>query len=68
MFSAINLVAIFAAAGWETIPFHFIWISFTVVYSSPHLGAATTLLVLGVVMATTAAVGHDVARGSRPRS
>ena len=24
VFSALNLVAIFAVAGWETIPFHFI--------------------------------------------
>ena len=26
-FSAVNLIAIFAFAGWETVPFHFIWIS-----------------------------------------
>jgi signal transduction histidine kinase len=67
VFSAINLVAIFAAAGWETIPFHFIWISFTVVYGFRTWAPRPTLLVLGVVMATTAAaIGHDVARGSEP--
>jgi len=32
VFSALNLVAIFWFANWETIPFHFIWISLTVLY------------------------------------
>jgi hypothetical protein len=67
VFSAINLVAIFAVAGWETIPFHFIWISFTLVYGFRTWAPRPTLVVLGVVMATTAAaIGHDVARGSEP--
>ena len=67
MFSALNLVAIFAVAGWETVPFHFIWISFTLVYGFRTWAPRPTLVVLGVVMATTAAaIGHDVARGSEP--
>ncbi len=67
VFSALNLVAIFAVAGWETIPFHFIWISFTLVYGFRTWAPRPTLVVLGVVMATTAAaIGHDVARGSEP--
>jgi signal transduction histidine kinase len=67
VFSALNLVAIFAAAGWETVPFHFIWISFTLVYGFRTWAPRPTLVVLGVVMATTAAaIGHDVARGSEP--
>ena len=67
VFSALNLVAIFAFAGWETVPFHFIWISFTLVYGFRTWAPRPTLVVLGVVMATTAAaIGHDVARGSEP--
>ena len=51
----------------ETIPFHFIWISFTLVYGFRTWAPRPTLVVLGVVMATTAAaIGHDVARGSEP--
>jgi hypothetical protein len=64
-FSAVNLIAIFAFAGWETIPFHFIWISFTLVYGFRTWAPGPTLAVLGVVMATTgAAIGVDVARGT----
>jgi signal transduction histidine kinase len=64
-FSAVNLIAIFAFAGWETVPFHFIWISFTLVYGFRTWAPGPTLAVLGVVMATTgAAIGVDVARGT----
>jgi signal transduction histidine kinase len=64
-FSAVNLIAIFAFAGWETVPFHFIWISFTLVYGFRTWAPRPTLTVLGVVMATTgAAIGVDVARGA----
>ena len=66
-FSAVNLVAIFAFAGWETVPFHFIWISFTLVYGFRTWAPRPTLAVLGAVMATTgAAIGVDVARGAEP--
>jgi signal transduction histidine kinase len=65
VFSAVNLVAIFAFAGWETVPFHFIWISFTLVYGFRTWAPRPTLAVLGAVMATTgAAIGVDVARGT----
>jgi signal transduction histidine kinase len=67
VFSTINLIAIFAFAGWETIPFHFIWISFTLVYGFRTWAPKPTLWVLGVVMATTAAaIGQDVALGAEP--
>src|SRR5215468_12437564 len=63
VFSAVNLIAIFAFAGWETVPFHFIWISFTLVYGFRTWAPRPTLAVLGVVMVTTgAAIGVDVAR------
>ena len=65
VFSAVNLVAIFAVGGWETVPFHFIWISFTLVYGFRTWAPRPTLAVLGVVMVTTgAAIGVDVVRGT----
>jgi signal transduction histidine kinase len=67
VFSVINLIAIFAFAGWETVPFHFIWISFTLLYGFRTWATRPTLWVLGVVMAATAAaIGHDVAGGAEP--
>ena len=67
VFSVINLIAIFAFAGWETVPFYFIWISFTLLYGFRTWAPGPTLLVLGVVMAATAAaIGEDVARGAVP--
>jgi two-component system OmpR family sensor kinase len=67
VFSAANLVAIFLFADWETIPFHFIWISLTLLYGFRAWPAAPTLWVLGAVMLTTASgIGLDVWRGSEP--
>jgi signal transduction histidine kinase len=67
IFSAINLVAIVAMPGWETIPFHFIWISVTLLYGFRTWAPKPTLVVLGVVMAGTGAgIGLDVVRGAEP--
>jgi len=67
VFSGINLAAILAFPGWETIPFHVIWISFTLLYGFRTWATAPTLWVLGAVMATTAVgIGLDVMRGSEP--
>jgi signal transduction histidine kinase len=67
IFSAINLVAIVAMPGWETIPFHFIWISVTLLYGFRTWAPKPTLVVLGVVMARTGAgIGLDVVRGAEP--
>jgi signal transduction histidine kinase len=67
LFSVLNLVAIFAFPGMETIPFHVIWISFTLLYGFRTWAPGPTLLVLAVVMAATAAgIGLDVARGAEP--
>src|SRR5262249_61208660 len=63
--SAVNLSALFVFAGWESVSFHFIWTSFTVVYGFRTWASGPTLAVLGVVMATTGvAIGVDVARGT----
>ena len=66
-FSAVNLVAIFWFANWETIPFHFIWISLTLLYGFRPGGRGPTVWVLAAVMLTTASgIGLDVYRGSEP--
>ena len=67
VFSVLNLVAIYWFANWETIPFHFIWISLTLLYGFQAWRAGPTMWVLGAVMLTTAAgIGLDVWRGSEP--
>jgi signal transduction histidine kinase len=66
-FSALNLIAIYWFANWETIPFHFIWISLTVLYGFRSWPALPTMWILGAVMLTTASgIGLDVWRGSEP--
>jgi len=67
VFSALNLVAIFRMPNWETVPFHFIWISLTLLYGFRTWRPGPTIWVLSAVMATTAAgIGLDVWRGSEP--
>ena len=52
-FAAANLVAMEIWPGWETIPFHFIWISLTLVYGFRVWRPAATYLTLGAVVAFT---------------
>jgi signal transduction histidine kinase len=67
VFSTLNLIAIYWFAYWETVPFHFIWISLTVLYGFRAWRASPTLWILGAVMLTTASgIGLDVFRGSEP--
>ena len=67
LFAALNLIAIYWFANWETVPFHFIWISLTVLYGFRSWPAMPTMWVLGAVMLTTASgIGLDVWRGSEP--
>jgi signal transduction histidine kinase len=63
-FSAVNLAAIVIFAHWETVPFHFIWISLTLLYGFRVWSTKPTAWVLAVVMVTTgAAIGWDVFHG-----
>jgi len=67
LFAALNLIAIYWFANWETVPFHFIWISLTVLYGFRTWPAMPTMWILGAVMLTTASgIGLDVWRGSEP--
>jgi two-component system OmpR family sensor kinase len=55
LFAAANLAAMIAWPGWETIPFHFVWISLTLVYGWRVWSPPVTYAVLAVVMAATGA-------------
>jgi signal transduction histidine kinase len=66
-FSVLNLISIYWFAYWETVPFHFIWISLTLLYGYRSWPTAPTMWLLGVVMLTTASgIGLDVWRGTEP--
>ncbi len=52
-FAAANLVAMSLWPSWETIPFHFIWISLTLIYGFRVWKPASTGVVLGLVIAAT---------------
>jgi signal transduction histidine kinase len=54
-FATANVVAMIAWPSWETIPFHFVWISLTLVYGFRVWEPKVTALVLGAVFVTTGA-------------
>jgi signal transduction histidine kinase len=53
LFSIANVVVIFRLSEWETIPFHFIWVSLTLLYGFRVWSVRTTASVLAVVMVVT---------------
>ena len=55
-FAAANLAAMAVWANWETIPFHFIWISLTIVYGFRVWRALGTLGALFAVAASSGAI------------
>jgi signal transduction histidine kinase len=66
LFSVANLVCILIFSHWETVPFHFIWISLTLLYGFRVWSTRPTLWVLGIVMVTTfGAISVDVWRGAQ---
>jgi signal transduction histidine kinase len=63
VFAAANLVAMALVPQWETVPFHFIWVSLTIVYGYRVWGSfETTLALTAVVVATGALLVYDVLR------
>ena len=61
VFAAANLVAMALAPEWETVPFHFIWVSLTVLYGYRVWGPRVTAgLLTAVVLSTGALLVHDV--------
>jgi signal transduction histidine kinase len=67
VFSLANLAAMILIPSWETVPFHFIWVSLTVLYGFRVWRTRPTLAVLAFVMAATGiAIGIDYSRGDQP--
>jgi signal transduction histidine kinase len=67
IFAIANLVGMLVFATWETVPFHFIWVSLTIVYGFRVWRLKPTLTVLGAIIAVTGAVLIvDIARGTQP--
>lgn len=52
-FAAVNYVAMIVWPSWETIPFHFVWISLTIVYGFRVWPVRGTVILLACVMAAT---------------
>src|SRR5438874_8302871 len=52
-FALANLAAMALWPSWETIPFHFIWVSLTLLYGFAIWRPSVTYLVLALVMSTT---------------
>ncbi|GAC1479955.1 MAG: hypothetical protein PVSMB9_04150 [Candidatus Dormibacteria bacterium] len=67
IFALLNLAAIFLIPDWETVPFHFIWVSLTILYGFRVWGMGPTLWVLGVIIVCTGAgLIVDIERGAQP--
>jgi signal transduction histidine kinase len=67
LFSLVNLTAILLIPEWETVPFHFIWVSLTLLYGFRVWRIRPTLAVLAVVIASTGLfIGIDTVRGQQP--
>jgi signal transduction histidine kinase len=66
VFAAANLVAMALVPQWETVPFHFIWVSLTILYGYRVWGPSVTAAVLTAVVASTGALlVFDVVRTSQ---
>jgi signal transduction histidine kinase len=65
-FAIANLVAMALAPDWETVPFHFIWVSLTILYGYRVWGPQVTAAVFTAVVASTGALlVFDVIRSSQ---
>lgn len=58
VFSAANVAAIVVIAGWDTVPFHFVWVSLTLLYGYRVWKKGTTW---GVLVAVTLVTGAALA-------
>jgi hypothetical protein len=65
-FAVANLIAMLLTPDWETIPFHFIWVSLTILYGFRVWGLRATSIILGAVaLATGAVILNDAFQGSQ---
>ena len=66
LFTLANLAAMALIPEWETVPFHFIWVSLTILYGFRVWRTRPTVVILALVMATTGAlIYEDVVRGGQ---
>ena len=64
VFAGVNYAAMIAWPSWETIPFHFVWISLTLLYGFRVWDIRPTLIVLACVMVMTGfSIGLDAFHG-----
>jgi len=64
IFAVANVVVVYRLTQWETIPFHFIWVSLTIVYGLRVWSLRSTVTVLSAVMLVTGlALLHAVSQG-----
>jgi signal transduction histidine kinase len=67
LFSLANLYAMLLWPNWETVPFHFIWVSLTILYGFRVWKARPTTVILAFVMALTGAlILIDISKGLTP--
>jgi len=67
LFSLANLAAMLLIPSWETVPFHFIWVSLTVLYGFRVWRTRPTLTVLAAVMVATGLfIWIDFEKGAQP--
>ncbi|HEY4025374.1 MAG TPA: HAMP domain-containing sensor histidine kinase [Candidatus Dormibacteraeota bacterium] len=67
VFAIANLVAMQLIPTWETVPFHFIWVSITILYGFRVWPSGPTIVVLaGVMTATGVGIYVDYERGTQP--
>jgi signal transduction histidine kinase len=67
VFAVANLGAMLVVPRWETVPFHFIWVSLTILYGFRVWSMIPTAWVLGAIVAVTGAVLFvDITRGFQP--
>jgi signal transduction histidine kinase len=65
LFAAANVAVILVLDKWETVPFHFVWVSLTILYGLRVWRIRTTAWVLAAVMVVTGlALGWTVAHGA----
>jgi signal transduction histidine kinase len=66
-FAVANFVVMTLLPRWETIPFHFIWVSLTLLYGFSVLGTPVTVGILGaVIVGTGIGIGYDASHGTQP--
>jgi signal transduction histidine kinase len=64
VFTILNLVAMLVFGAWETVPFHFIWVSLTILYGLRVWQSGPTLAVLSaIVVLTGIGITIDIQKG-----